>query len=128
MDLVLPPPPTLSPPPAERALPLDALAVVLRLRRSPLPPRWSAPAFVRSVDLVRTHLAPIRGRGALAQSFSREAFHGMSAPGLPDLDESPVRVAYAIRWLELGDGVARPAWRAWLDAPADDPLVAPIPA
>src|SRR5689334_18523918 len=57
MDLVLAPPSTPSLRIAERALPLDALAVVLRLRRRPRPLRWRAPEFVRSVDLVRTHLA-----------------------------------------------------------------------
>lgn len=113
---------------AERALPLDAIAVVLRVRRGPRPPRWSAPAFVRSVDLVRAHLAPIHERGTLAQSFAREAFHVIGAPALPALDESPVRVAYAIRWLELGDRVARPPWRTCLDAPVDDPLLAPLSA
>ena len=113
---------------AERALPLDALAVVLRVRRGPLPPRWRAPAFVRSVELVRMHLAPIRERRTLAQSFGREAFHGTGGPSLPGLDASPVRVAYAICWLELADGIARPAWRTWLDAPVDDPLGAPLPA
>src|SRR6476661_1420688 len=51
MELVLAPPSTPSLPSPEHALPLDALAVVLRTRRRPLPPRWSAPAFVRSVDL-----------------------------------------------------------------------------
>jgi len=128
MDLVLAPPSTPSLRIAERALPLDALAVVLRLRRRPRPLRWRAPEFVRSVDLVRAHLAPIRERRTLAQSFAREAFHGTGAPSLPELDASPVRVAYAIRWLELGDGIARPTWRAWLDAPVDDPILAPLPA
>src|SRR5262245_9245277 len=128
MDLVLAPPSTPSPPAPERALPLDALAVVLRIGRGPRPTRWSAPAFIRSVDLIRTHLAPIRDRGMLAQSFGREAFHTTGAPDLPDLDVSPVRVAYAIRWLELGDGVARPGWRTWLDAPVDDPLLTALPA
>jgi hypothetical protein len=74
-----------------------------------VPAEWFAPAFVREVGLVRAHLAPIRSRSVLESSFSREAFHGFAAV---DADEppGPIRVAYAIRWLELGDGRPRPAW------------------
>jgi hypothetical protein len=35
-----------------------------------------------------------------------------------------VTVAYAIRWLELGDGEARPRWDAWLAESAPRPSVA----
>ena len=128
MDLMTVAPPSPSGHIAERALPLDALAISLRITRGPRPARWSAPAFVREVDLVRAHLAPIRDRAALARSFGREAFHTSGAPVMPDLDDSSVRVAYAIRWLELGDGLPRPAWRHWLDAPFDDPVLAALPA
>jgi hypothetical protein len=58
----------------------------------------------------------------LAASFGREAFH---VPILRDRDgtderglESAVRVAYALRWLELGDGHERPAWTDLLAAGA----------
>jgi hypothetical protein len=74
------------------------------------PATWSEPAFAREVALVRAHLAPIRSPAGLEASFAREAFHTGHAP---DVDDSavagPVRVAYAIRWLELGED--RPAAR-----------------
>ena len=66
------------------------------------------PVFAREVDLVRLHLAPIRSRSGLAASFGREAFHvDVASDGG---NSGPVTAAYAIRWLELGDGIARPAW------------------
>jgi len=69
------------------------------------------PGFAREVELVRAHLGPIRSRALLASSFGREAFHGHAAPGsVVALGGSAVRVAYALRWLELGDGEARDAW------------------
>jgi hypothetical protein len=57
-------------------------------------------AFSREVDTIRVHLGPIRSRASLAASFEREATR-----------IEAVRLAYAIRWLELGDGIARPPWR-----------------
>jgi hypothetical protein len=97
-----------------RALPLVALATLRRARQPDRRPvRWLAPVFAREVDLVRLHLAPIRSRLGLAASFGREAFHADIADGE---SEGPVTAAYAIRWLELGDGVARPPWEAWLAA------------
>jgi hypothetical protein len=85
-----------------RALALDAIRL-LRCLRDPAraPARWAEPAFRRDVDLVRAHLAPLRSRQALAGSFGREAFHVVQ--GATSLDgPGPVRVAYALRWLELG--------------------------
>ena len=89
-------------PAPSRALALDAIRL-LRCLRDPTraPARWSEPAFRREVDLVRAHLAPLRSRQALASSFGREAFHATTdRPG--EGDPGPVRVAYALRWLELG--------------------------
>ncbi len=97
----------------DEALTLDAL-LLTRLVERPVgrPPRWTAPAFVREVDLVRSHLRPIRSPALLAASFGREAFHGRAMPGTPRaLAGSAVRVAYALRWLELSDGAPRPTWR-----------------
>jgi hypothetical protein len=89
-------------------------AEALRLRRrladpAALPATWSERAFVREVALVRAHLAPIRSRAGLAASFSREAFHALPAD---EIGEAPgaVRVAYAVRWLELGSGRE---WASW---------------
>jgi hypothetical protein len=78
-----------------------------------LPAPWRRPGFIREVGLVRAHLAPIRSRRLLAASFGREALH--RDEGLPTVDlavgrvsDSPVLVAYAIRWLELVGAVERP--------------------
>jgi hypothetical protein len=51
-------------------------------------------------------------RSVLASSFTREASVAVSrmAPLSPGNPPGPVRVAYAIRWLELGDDRRRPAW------------------
>jgi hypothetical protein len=82
-------------------------AATLRGARRPdrRPARWSGAAFAREVDLVRLHLVPIRSRDGLAASFAREAFHADLATVIDDSID-PVSAAYAIRWLELGDGVA----------------------
>lgn len=105
------PAPKLAP---DEALDLDAARLVRLLDlRTGLPSRWTAPAFCREVDLVRSHLRLIRSRPLLASSFGREAFHGQASPGSDRaLGGSAVRVAYALRWLELGDLLPRAAWRA----------------
>ena len=56
--------------------------------------------------------APIRDRRGLAASYGREAFRTRPADRRPRArppGDRP-RVAYAVRWLELGDGIQRPAW------------------
>jgi hypothetical protein len=79
---------------------------------------------------VRSHLSPIRGRAVLAASFEREAFHFDAGRGVADPEGmalGPVTVAYAIRWLELGDREPRPRWDVWLAESAprpSDPVVA----
>jgi hypothetical protein len=98
-------------------LALDALHL-LRELRSPMDPAgpWGEPAFVREVELVRCHLAPLRSRMSLIASFGREAFQAL---GTAEPDGPPrlvaVRVAYALRWLELGDGRSLPSWPRLLD-------------
>jgi hypothetical protein len=89
-------------------------AEALRLRHrladpAALPAAWSERAFVREVALVRAHLAPIRSRAGLAASFSREAFHTVPADEIGEFPGA-VRVAYALRWLELGSGRT---WASW---------------
>jgi len=79
------------------------------------PARWHTPAFARQLDLARAHLGPIRSRVLLASSFERESFRigrADTEPDAParDLQVSPVHVAYALRWLDLGDGTDRPDW------------------
>jgi hypothetical protein len=109
------PAPALTP---QRALALDALRV-LRLIRGPMAaePAWADRSFGREIEAVRRQLAPIRSRSGLAASFSREAFHVrratmdlVEAGGATTPPPGPVRLAYALRWLELGDGRPRPAW------------------
>ena len=93
-----------------RALALDALRLLRRLRdparRSE---RWTQPSFRREIELVRAHLAPLRSRKALAASYGREAFH-LSMDDAGRDDPGAVRLAYALRWLELGDGDVGPVW------------------
>jgi hypothetical protein len=95
-----------------RALALDALRLLRRLRDpARRPERWSQPAFTREIQLVRAHLAPLRTRKALAASYGREAFH-LSMDAANRDDPGPVRLAYALRWLELGTGDVGHIWPA----------------
>ena len=111
-----------------------ALDVVVRTAEpTDLPRRWRGFVFAREVDRTRSQLAPIRSRRALLASFAREASIVVSAPtaaapvpdatdGLPppaSVPPGPVRVAYAIRWLELGDGRPRPSWAAFVAGPVE---------
>ncbi len=124
-----------APPPApvtgstpQRALAQDALRLLRRVRDPRRrPERWHDDDVARDIALIRRHLAPLRSRQALAASFGREAFHvhdGISGASTAsartrgdDLgDPGPVRLAYAIRWLELGDGQERPPWPRLLTA------------
>ena len=104
--------PTLAPPAPHRALALDAIHVVRRLRDQPEgPDPWVRPAFAREVQSIRSHLAPIRTRRALAASYGREAGVGGRTSRPREMSAlPPLRIAYALRWLELGDGLARPGW------------------
>jgi hypothetical protein len=118
--------PTIAPVPApHRALALDALAIVRTFRDHPRDAGpWGEPAFAREVDRVRRQLAPIASRRALASSYAREAFrtvagtgtgNGRRAPLLADPGAiGPVRLAYAVRWLELGNGAPRPGWSGFV--------------
>ena len=99
-----------------------ALDLVLRTAEPiDAPQRWTTPAFGAEVDRTRAQLAPIRSRDALLASFRREASisatRGQPHDGRP---AGPVRVAYAIRWLELGDGRDRPAWASILAGASHD--------
>jgi hypothetical protein len=93
-----------------RALALDGLRLLRRLRdparRSE---RWAQASFRREIELVRAHLAPLRTRKSLAASYGREAFHLTMDDAGRD-DPGAVRLAYALRWLELGDGDIGPVW------------------
>jgi hypothetical protein len=110
-------------PAPDRTLALDALHL-LRLLRDPRPrpARWLEAGFTREVERVRCQLAPLHSRSTLADSLGREACldgphdaHGDDAPRSIRALANPVRLAYAIRWLELGDGIPRPRWLTLLD-------------
>jgi hypothetical protein len=51
----------------------------------------------------------VRSRRVLAASFGREAFHVVPTAAERD-DPSPIRLAYALRWMELGGGATGSAW------------------
>jgi hypothetical protein len=94
--------------PSGQHLALHADAVLSLLARPEPPRRWRAPAFARELALVRAHLSPIHDRALLASSFGREGAHVESDCVSMDrinrrLRVSPVHVAYALRWLELGE-------------------------
>ena len=62
-------------------------------------PRWRTRGFVRCVERVRIDLRPISSHAALAKSYGRESSR-----------HDPLDTAYALRWLELANGTARPSW------------------
>jgi hypothetical protein len=106
-------PPAPVPAPA-RALALDALRVIRALRDpARRPARWAQPSFGAEVEIVRRHLAPVRSRQTLAASYGREAFHLVLSRAERD-DPSPIRLAYALRWMELRDGATGPSWQSLL--------------
>jgi hypothetical protein len=124
-----------APPSPSRELARRALDVLRRARRTDPPERWLEPAFGRQVDLVRLHLAPVRTRTGLASSFGREAFNVADDDWSGSARASrvatargaassigPVLVAYALRWLELGDGRRRGGFSEWLADPAERTL------
>jgi hypothetical protein len=112
----LAPAPALAP---HRALALDALRLRRGLRDGDLrPARWQDAAFVREVELVRCHLAPLRNRRSLAASFGREAFQMLDLDRTRPRPLGPTRAAYAIRWLELANGARLPAWTSLLSMEA----------
>ena len=94
-----------------RALALEALGIRRRLRDHTRDAGfWGEPAFAREVDLVRRHLAPIATRRSLSSSYSRESFRAATASAAAATGVRPAHIAYAVRWLELGDGRPRPPW------------------
>ena len=111
-------------PAAHPVLALDARRVLRHLHDHPRDVGlWGEPAFAREVDRIRHHLAPIASRRSLLASYSREALRAPTTGGSTTerrggwrLGEpqatSAAQVAYAVRWLELGDGRSRPAWSA----------------
>ncbi len=78
------------------------------------PARWASPAFAREVDLVRSHLRPIRSLDMLAASYGRESFQAGNAAeeggASTILARSATEVAYALRWLEISGAASEAPW------------------
>jgi hypothetical protein len=74
-------------------------------------------AFQRQVAAIRRHLTPVVSTDVLAASFDREAFRGHRLGHVRAIEASPVRVAYAIRWVELQLGIRLPPLEAWFEPP-----------
>ena len=101
--------------PSREILGEDVQALLTGDPASPATVRWTTDRFARQVAAVRRHLDPIPDTDRLADSFGREAFHGARIGRSPAIATSPVRVAYAIRWIELIAGIGLPDWPAWLE-------------
>lgn len=112
LEDLLPSSGALAPAPApapHRALALDAYRLRRSLRdASRRPDEWADEAFAREVELIRRHLAPLRQRRSLAASFGREAFQSLDETSTDTTALGPIRIAYAIRWLELGGAALLP--------------------
>ena len=98
-----------------------ALDLVVRTAEpADMPARWVTVPFGREVDRTRGQLVPIRSRSALLASCGREASIGATRGAVETgLPAGPVRVACAIRWLELGDGRTRPPWSSFVAGPLE---------
>ncbi len=86
-----------------------------------VPALWRTPGFARRVETARQQISVARSRAVLASSFEREAGRlGPATRGAARRAEA-VRVAYALRWLELAGGANLPAWPEWLDRAGAQP-------
>jgi len=90
----------------------EALAMVCG---SGVPEPWRTPAFGRRVDGARLQLSAALSRAVLAASFEREACRLGPATQGATRHADAVRVAYALRWMELASGTELPTWTSWLD-------------
>jgi hypothetical protein len=96
----------------ERALAIDALRLGRLLRDSSLwPSRWTEPGFGAEVERCRRHVADLKTQDALASAYAYDVFERLTG-GRGDTEGSPIRVAYALRWLELQEDSIGPAWPA----------------
>ena len=83
---------------------------------APVPPRWLTPGFVARVERIRLQLRPIRSATSLLASYGREA--GVRVPSRPPFDpaegalDAPLELAYALRLIELENGLPSGAWAA----------------
>jgi len=96
----------LAPAPAstpERVLARDALRLI-RLARTvgPSTTPWRGMGLPDEIESVRLQLVPIRSRRSLSASYRREAANRAGTPDADGRRSAVVRVAYTLRWLELG--------------------------
>jgi hypothetical protein len=96
----------------ERALVIDALRLG-RLLRDPSrwPAQWSQPTFGAEVERFRRHIAWLTTQEALAAAYDADVNRHLR-PTADQAEGSPIRVAYALRWLELQEGSTGPSWPA----------------
>lgn len=97
---------------SERALVIEALRVGRVLRDPAKWPRiWSQPSFGAEVERFRRHMAGLTTAEALAAAYQADVWETLGiATG--HAEGSPIRVAYALRWLEIQEGATGPAWPA----------------
>ena len=88
-------------------------AALWGLRATGVPAAWSSGPFVARVEVARRHLAPVTDVAVLAASFGREASNRATAGRTASIGPGAVRVAYAIRWLEISTGLCMPPWPEW---------------
>ncbi len=78
-------------------------------RSGMVPVAWSRPGFAARVRVAQRQLACLHSWRSLSDSFARESLHAHPIAAEP----TPIRVAYAIRWLELVADVVIPDWGTW---------------
>ncbi len=100
---------------------LDAVAILQGPPGRAEAARWASRVFATQVGLIRRHLAPITEPGLLVSSFGREAAHARAAGAAINAVRSPVRVAYALRWIELVTEMRLPDWSLWVSACTPNP-------
>ncbi len=99
---------------------LHATVLASLHRRRSYPETWLARRFGQDVEAIRAHLTLLTSCQLLVDSFCRESAYLLVTRHLTAEDAervlsvSPVDVAYAIRWLELNDGLVLTPWPSWL--------------
>ena len=95
---------------------LDAVAILDGPSNGAEAARWASRTFAGQVERTRQHLEPITDRTVLAASFGREASHLRPAAESTTATRGPIRVAYAIRWIELTAQLRLPDWPDWTES------------
>lgn len=95
-----------------QALVIDALRLG-RMLRDPArwPESWSQPGFGAEVERFRRHMAWLTTPEALAAAYHADV-REITPRFVDRAERSPIRVAYALRWLELEEGSTGPSWPA----------------